>query len=116
MSKFRKAALIIIGLVLGTFLGALYSGLYFVHRIMVNGKNITDLSESEIMSAMMENSDSLVQETFISFFGFGGFWIDGSWPLWFSLVAFAVAFGWIGNRINGLLEERKKEENLDQTE
>ena len=111
MKKFRKIAFVIIGIIFGGLFGLWYNGSYLDHRILVNGQDTIELSESEMMSAILDNPSSLVQETFVSFFGLGGFWIEGSWPMWFSLIAFITIFGWIGYRLNKYINNKSHEES-----
>ena len=64
---------------------------------------------------LLENPDSVAQETFVSFFGLGGFWVDGTWPIWVILILFPLIFGWIGYRVDKFLKNNYdgKKENID---
>lgn len=107
MDRLRKITLITTGIIIGGLFGIWYNGAYLDHRIMVNGQDIIELSESEVMDAMMESSDNLDQETFVTFFGIGGFWVNGSWPMWFYLISFTTLFGYVGYHLHKYLINKK---------
>ena len=38
-------------------------------------------------------------KTYVTIFGLGGWWIDGDWPLWLTLLLSSGVFTWIAHRI-----------------
>lgn len=99
MKTTAKIIMVVFGFLFGIIVGFLYNGTYFDQRMLGNVQDFCGMTADELRRAINANPDALKMETFVSVFGVGGAWIDGTWPFWLSLALFTGFFTWLAYRL-----------------
>ena len=109
MRTLGKIGILILGLLLGLVMGFTYIGAYMDSRFLVGGRDVyaSGMTAEEITAEMIANPGTSRLETFVTFFGFGGTWVEGTWPHYLSLILFTVLFVWLAHRLASVIIAKK---------
>jgi hypothetical protein len=103
MKKTARIIIIACGFLFGVAFGLWYIGSYLDSQPLVDPQVISEMSEADRIRAIRTNPNMLNAKTYVTIFGFAGWWVNGDWPLWLTLLLSSGTFTWIAYRITRVL-------------
>ncbi|HMB91146.1 MAG TPA: hypothetical protein VKP65_09890 [Rhodothermales bacterium] len=103
MRKTIRILIMACGFLFGVAFGLWYIGFYFDSQPLVDPQVILDMSDAEKIQAITTHPEMFTAKTYVTIFGLGGWWVDGDWPFWLTLLLSSGVFTWIAYRITCVL-------------